>query len=240
MLNKIKNIKVNPSILVIGILILILICSLVLFFVFSDYKKMKTEKHNFYYYFSSERVDFEGNIITNSDNTILSLNNDNITITSTPIYYLEQEKQMILPSNMEIVYPYKNKPMYKLGKLSKVYNKSNNIYVNTENGIGRLYDCFLYDGADLYVFVENTTVIIGENKYELSPLSFVEASQGYIKIYNMYKDEYIFLEDYTGIVEAYTKEYYINLSHDTFTYNTAYYMLIKNVDGLSYVDFKTN
>lgn len=236
MIDKIKNKKVSSSVLAIIILILILVCLFVLFFEVNDYRKIREEQHNFYYHFISSRVDFQGKIVLNSMDAIVSLESSNVTLNSTPVYYSDYDDKFILPSNMEIVYPYKNNPMYKLGKFSTIYYKNNYLYVNAEAGIGRLYDCFFYDGTDLYVFIEGTTIIVNGISYELSPLSFVEASKEYIKIYNHKKDELIFIDDYSGSVEAYTDEYAINLTNDTFTYGTSYYMLIKNIDGLDFVE----
>ena len=115
-------------------------------------------------------------------------------------------------------------------------NLNNYIYINSEAGIGRLYDCFLYDGEDLYVFTENTSIVVDEVKYDLSPMSFVEASNGYIRIYNKKKNEFVFIEKYKS-AKAYTEEYFINLLDDSFTYNNSYYMLIKNVDKLDLYEF---
>lgn len=232
-----KNKKVSSSILAIIILVLILICLFVLFFEINNYRKIQEENHNFYYYFSSDRISFEGKIVLNSNETITSLLANNVTLTSTPVYFDDHNDQLLLPSNMEIVYPYKNIPMYKVGEFSKIYYKNNYLYINFLEGRGRLYDCFFYDGEDLYVFVENTTVIVNDVSYELSPLSFVEVTEEYIKIYNHKKDEYVFINQYSGNVDAYTDEYTINLINDTFTYGTSYYMLIKNVDGLKFVEF---
>ena len=70
-----------------------------------------------------------------------------------------------------------------------------------------------------------------------------ELEDNYIKAWlykvadNKIKEEYVFLETYEGKIEAYTEEYVIDLKNDTFTYGTAFYMLMKNVDGLDYVKF---
>ena len=237
MIDKIRNKKVSSSVLAIIILILVLFCLFVLFFEINDYRKIREEQHNFYYHFSADRINFKGKILLSSTDTIISLESNNITLTSTPIYYDDYNDKFILPSNMEIVYAYKNNPMYKVGKFSKVYYKNNYLYINSEAGIGRLYDCFFYDGEDLYAFIENTTVIINGTSYQLSPLSFVEVTKEYARIYNHKKDEYIFIDKYSGNVEAYTDEYAINLLNDTFTYGTSYYMLINNIDGLEFVEF---
>ena len=236
MLNKIKNVKLGASVFVIIVLILILVCSFVLFFEINDYRNIKSEKHNFYYYYAGTRTDFDANITLDIHDKILSIETNGIVIDNTPVYFNEQDTKVILPNNMEIVYPYKSSPMYKTGKFSKIYKKNKYLYINSEAGIGRLYDCFLYDGNNLYVFTENTTVIIDEEKYELTPMSFVQLFGNYISMYNVEKDEYLFIEGYNK-VEAYTEEYFINLIENSFTYDNKYYMLIKNVEKLNFYEF---
>lgn len=237
MLNKLKNKKVSSSILAVIILILILVCSFVLFFEVNDYRKIKSEQHDFYYYFISDRIDFKGNILLSYQDNIMSLENENVTLNSTPVYYKNDSDKMILPENMEIVYPYKNNPMFKIGKFASIYYEGNYLYINSEAGKGRLYDCFFYDGENLYVFIEKTTLIVDGVSYELSPMSYVEATNNYVKIYDRKIDNFVFLEQNITKVDAYTDEYTINLLNDTCTYGNSYYMLIKNVDALDMIEF---
>lgn len=236
MLDKLKNKKIGAPVFVIIVLVLILICSFVLFFEINDFRNIKSEKHSFYYYFANTRVDFNANITLDIHDKIMSLDSNRITVNSTPIYFKDHNDRVILPANMEIVYPYKSIPMYKAGKFSKLYTKNNYMYINSEAGIGRLYDCFLYDGEDLYVFTEPTTIMVDEKRFDLPPMSYVSVSFNSINIYNMKKDEYTSME-FVDKAEAYTEEYVINLSSDSFVYNNRYYMLIKNIDKLDLYEF---
>lgn len=233
-----KSKKINPSIFIFIIMVLILICAYVLFFEVNDYRKFKEEKHNFYYYFTDKRTNFDGKITLNSKDNIVSLSADNVTINNSPVYYKNNKGQVILPSNMEIVFPYKNNPMYKLGSFSKVYYKGSYLYVNSEAGSARLYNSFLYDGQDLYMFLEDTSVFIGKDRYDVKPLSYIEVTKGYVKLYDQHNDKLIFIENFSDKVTAYTDEYFIDLVADTFTYNDRYYLLIRNVDGLDFYEFK--
>lgn len=237
MLSKILNKKLSPTTIVIIILILILICSFVLFFEVNEYRTITSIEEDFYSYYTTERIDFKATIMKDINNNTLDLKSQGVYINSTPLYYANDESQMLLPTNMEIVYPYKSFPMYKVGNYSKIYIKNKYIYMNSVEASGRLYDCFLYDGNDLYVFVEDTTLVMGEEKYQLSPMSFAEITKGYIKYYDKKTSNYVFIDNYEGKVEAYTEEYVIDLKNDTFTYDTAFYMLMKNVDGLDHVKF---
>ena len=173
MLDKIKRQKISPSILVVIILVLILICSFVLFFEVNEYRNITKEEVDLYYYFTTLRTDFNASVTKDSNDLIIDLKSENVSIDSTPLYFKDNENQMILPYNTEIVYPYKHYPMYKTGKYSMVYSKNGNIYINSEAGKGRLYDCFLYDGENLYTFIEETTIKVDDKMYVLSPMSFV-------------------------------------------------------------------
>ena len=94
----------------------------------------------------------------------------------------------------------------------------------------------LLQPENLYVFIDDTTIIVGENKYELTSMSYVEVTNNYIKLYNKKTNEFTFLENYEGDVEAYTEEYVINLCYDTVTYRNEYYLLLKNIDDLNVLD----
>ncbi len=233
--NKVKNKKINSSILAIIILILLLVCAFVLFFEINGYRTIQEKSYDFYYFFANRRLDFNGKILYNAKDKILSLESDGITLSSTPVYYKDQD-QMILPSAMEIVQPYKSSPMHNLGTFSRIYYTGSYLYANIENGVGRLYDCFLYDGNDLYVFLEDTTVFIGEDKYELNPMSFIEINNGNIQMYNKKTDSYMVFNTSSKVV-AYTDEYSIDLVSDSVTYNSTYYLLMKKPESLELYNF---
>lgn len=235
---KLRNKKMSFSILILLTLILVLICSFVLFSHVKEYRKYKTVESKFYYFYSNAKVDFSAQVTLNSKDKVLSVEKEGLDLTTYPIYYLE-EKNLILPKNMEIVYPYKFKALYKLGPHSKLFYKGKYLYINSEFGVGRLYDCFLYDGDNLYVFVEPTVVYVGDAQYNLSELSYVIVENNSVQIYNKLEDNFIFLENLSLDISvlAYTNEYMVNLSNDTYEYKSSYYSLIRNVDGLDEVEF---
>ena len=234
---KIKSKKINSSLLAITILILILVCAFILFFEVNNYRKIKQENISFYYNFAGNKVEFTGVVKYDADKKIISINSDNIVLTSSPLYYLNNNDKVILPSLMEIVYPYKVSPMYKLGVYSYVDYVGKSLYVDSEKSSGRLYDCFLYDGKDLYFFIENTIVIIDGIKYNLPPLSYAKVSQNSVELYDKDSDELILIDNYSGKVNAYTDEYTINLTDDTVSYKNNYYILIRNIENLDFYDF---
>lgn len=235
--NKLKNKRINSSLLAVIILILILVCAFILFFEVNNYRKIKQESIGFYYNFAGTKVEFNGRVTYDADKKIISIDSDNVTLTSSPLYYSNSKEKVILPSLMEIIYPYKVSPMYKLGVYSYIYYVGKSIYTDSEKSKGRLYDCFLYDGKDLYFFIENTTVIVNGNKYNLSPLSYAKVGLNSVELYDKDSDKIISITSINGTVNAYTDEYTINLTDDTFTYKNNYYILIKNIENLNFYEF---
>lgn len=235
---KLKNKKLSFSILILFALVLVLVCSFVLYFYVNEYRKYKTVESDFYYYYSKTKVEFKATLTLNSKDKVLSIEKEGLDLTSYPIYYDNSDK-MLLPKNMELVYPYKSKSLYKLGEFSELLYKGKYLYTNSEYGIGRLYDCFLYDGNNLYVFIEPTTIFVNDIKYDLSELSYVVVGVDGVEIYNKKEDSLIYLDNINSktSVYAYTDEYMINLSNDTYYYQDSYYTLIKNVDGLDSIEF---
>ena len=236
MLNKLKNKRLVFSALASLVLILVLICSFILFFEVNDYDKYKEEKQDLYYYYFDKRYDFKSKIVLNAKNVIMSVERDEETLRNIPLYY-KNSNAMVFSENLEIVYPYKNSPIKKLGKYSKIYYMNDHLYVNSEAGIGRLYDCFLYDGIDTYIFIEDTYVIINNQRYDLSPMSYVTVTGSGVKIYDKSTDKYTAINEVVTSAAAYTENYYIDLKNDTVTSDDSYYLLIKNVDGLEFNEF---
>jgi hypothetical protein len=79
----------------------------------------------------------------------------------------------------------------------------------------------------------NEIEILKENQ----ELQKKEAEEKQEKLSNDIEKEKIdLIEKYTK-AEAFTEEYAINLLTDSFTYNTKYYMLIKNIDKLDNPQF---
>lgn len=235
---KLKNKKLSFSILILFAMILVLVCTFVLLFYVNEYRKYKTVESNFYYYYSTNKIDFTAKVTINSKENILLIEKEGLDLSTYPIYYKDEER-LVLSKNIEVVYPFKSKSLYKLGYFSEVYIKDNYIFVNSEYGKGRLYDCFLYDGDDIYVFVEPTVIMIGDTKYNLSELSYVLVNNIGIEIYNKIDDTFTYIDNVnsSNFVYAYTEEYMINLTNDTYEYKGTYYSLIKNVDGLDASEF---
>ena len=197
------------------------------------------ENHNFYQYFGGRKVEYQGalRITQKNDITELQLQNANIQLDSTPIYYQDIENQTLFPEDMALVIPNQNGQMYKINRFTNIYQKDNIIYTEYRNTQNELANSFIYDGGDLYFFIENTTLTIDGTNYEITPLSYVITTyQNAVEIYNQQQDTYQIIPTTSTNVTASTEEYTINLSLDSIKYGDKEQLLLKRVETLKSIN----
>lgn len=197
--------------------------------------KMSNKEHVFFQYVMGRKIEYTGVLkITQKDGiTELSTEEGTIYLDSIPVYYKDENDKAILPKDMAIAFPMNNGALKKINSLSSVYIEYGDVYVEKGELNKNLYDAFLYDGSDLYFFIENTTVKINGIEYKLPPLSYVNATyKGYVELYNYDTDSYTYIEEVTGDVVASTSKYTINLSVDTMQYEGNEQLLLKRIKNL--------
>ena len=119
--------------------------------------------------------------------------------------------------------------------------------LNTDSEINSAWQLFdtpvtfggFYDGKDLYFFLQNETITIGDKEYKISPLSYVKVKyQEFIEIYNYDKDECIYIQDENIVKEdvIIKSQYYtLNLTTDSIKYGNSEQLLISNPNSLPIV-----
>ena len=194
------------------------------------------KEHEFYQYLMGKKVEYKGIVKMEKKNDIteLTTTDGTINLDSTPIYYKDEINKAILPENMAIAFPMQNGELNRINSLSTIYVDYGRVYVQKGELNKELYDAFLYDGNDLYFFIENTTITINGKDYTLPPLSYANVTyQGYIEIYNYDKDEYIYIEKSNNDVIAKTDKYTINLTVDSMQYEGNDQLLLKRIKNLT-------
>lgn len=158
----------------------------------------KLEEEQFYQYFGGRKVEYTGTLeISRKTNGITSLktNDINIDLDSTPIYYKTEENKLLFPQDMAIVYPENQGQMQKITHFSTIKLEEDIPYLQYENNKQSIENSFLFDGNDLYIFLEPTTIVVGENSFELSPLSYAYVSyRQIVEIYEKASDTYEMIE----------------------------------------------
>ena len=242
-INSIKEfIKENYKLIIpISLILVIFIAALVYYKVsiYDTYKKDTNDK--FYQWFYGQKYEYTATVSTNRKNEIVDFKTKeyDIHFDSTPVYYQNKEK-VIFPSNMSVVMPTLNCSEYLAPKYSYLTIKKSNKLLTTEKYNNRLGHYFLYDGKDLYFFLDETKLKIGKQEITLSPLSYIIANENGISYYDKNTDTYktIKINNTQSIVE---NDYYkIYISLDNIDYYGTDVVLTAKVTELNPIYMKDN
>lgn len=171
-----------------------------------------------YYVGSMYRVaDGAKMIRTRNGETVLKQGDSERTMTALPVYYEDQQK-IVLPQNM-VYYDPRSNTSGRLDHFTEIiYQKSNgNVTVQRGKETTPVYQGFLYDGSDLYLFLEPTVLTFNGYRIELGSMSYVEAVYtGNIMVYDRETGEFI-MEAPTGPVQvqAVSGDYTVSLLSDS-------------------------
>ena len=234
-----KFLKTNFQKLI-GIAIILIIGVIFIRMTFRAQNKLTSytiSNQKLYTYFDTERVDFDSKItISKKDGSYVveTSNSDDVLVDSLPLYY-DGEDQVIFPSPMSVIFPLDNVKQKKLSSYTLLDMASSNypeLKYNKE--VYDMQNMFIYDGNDLYFFVEETTLKFNGESVTLSPLSFVMYNNlTHSLSYYDYNKEAKYIENVEGDITASTKKYEVNLVVDGVKYGDDYKLLIKNIDILN-------
>ena len=210
-------------------------------------ERINLSGENYYQYFYGIKEEYGGkiNLVKNNKATQLILeNNKVVNLDSTPIFYKDVLGKVLLPSKMAIILPMAN-VLYKTEDFSNIIEENGYIYTKKLKGDKKkeLNNAFIFDGNDLYFFLEETVVHVGDQIYTLSPLSYAIVNyRQNVEIYNYDKDEYVIISEdmlpLSDIIATNRSESYtINMSVDSFSTGSTDQLLIKNVDYLTNIDY---
>ena len=204
-------------------LIIILILAFAIYNIHRLYVNHTTdEKASFYQYFAGRKVEYEGTLKINRKNNIVDLDTgkQKIDLTSVPVYYQEDKVKVLLPQSMTIVRPLSGYKQEKTVNFSTItWDKDNTAYLLKSNEYdAEITNSFLYDGVDLYFFLTETNVKIGNDEITLSPMSYIRVNVGNsLEYYDHESDTYKTMEITTEQVIATNKDFEVNLSGDKVT-----------------------
>lgn len=244
-----KAIK-KDKILKIAIVIVAIMLALVIYKIF-DTLVIKKEHYDlsgqtYYQYFSGIEQEYSGKIDVEEkdDETKLVLGNGQVVyLDSTPMYYKDILGKSLLPKEMELVVP--DSGTYKLSKFTNVIEENNTIKLKKLNSkkTKDLDNGFLFDGNDLYFFLDDTTVSVGDKDYELPALSYAIVNyKTNVELYNYDTNEYTMIQDEESLKSDVTatnksKNYTINMSLDSLKTEKSNQLLITNINNLKEYDY---
>lgn len=237
----IKYIKENYKLMIPIVLMIVLFLAFIIYYKVSiSNNYTKDTEGKFYQYFYDKKYEYTGVVTTNKRDEVVGFKTDDydITFDSTPIYYQDKNK-VILPSDMSVVMPtlscaeYLSQGFSTITFENGVYNLVTNKYNN------KLNHYFLYDGKDLYFFIENVTLKYNSEEVTLSPFSYVIAKSGkYISYYDKKNDMFKTIELDSNEVMVSNDYYKINVMKDMLDYQGTNIVLTSGIDNLNTIDKK--
>lgn len=197
-------------------------------------------KGNFYQYFYGKKFEYSGIVSKNKRGVIVEVKKDDSDIKedSTPIYSQDSDT-VIFASDMSVVMPTFNCSEYLALGYSYIEYKDKGYKLITNKYSDNLGHYFLYDGSDLYFFIEDTTLKIGDEEVKLSPFSYVVAKYGdYVAYYDKKNDKYgtISVSDDESIIK--NNYYTIYISRDIIDYYGTNVILTSDLKVLNTIDKK--
>lgn len=223
--NIIKIIKDNYKIFIPIAFMIVLFASFFFYYKFSLENKFKVDKEEeLYQYFDGEKYEYKGIISENRKKEIVDFKEKNIKINQdgTPIYY-KNKKTVIFPHDMSIVMPTLSCAEYLTKKYSYIKNNSKDYKLITEGYNNNLGHYFLYDGNDIYFFIDEVKLTVNKEEIKLSPLSYVIAT---------YRDKISYYDKETDTFKT------IEIDNDDSTVSSDYYKIYISRDIVDY--FGTN
>lgn len=184
-----------------------------------------------YQYFSTNKIEYKAKISRNRKNVVLDIKSDdfNVNLDSTPIYIKDSDK-VIFPKEMSAFFPIEDR-QYLLNALVELYKENDLYYINQKN-INKSFDyMFLYDGKDLYFFIDSVKLTVGDREINLSPMSYVDCSYlNFISIYDKETDTYevIELDNTMTTVLVENKYMTIDVASDKVIYKDDFTLLLND------------
>lgn len=229
-------IKKRYNILIPIFLLIVLLIAILLYTM--EYKNNRyayVDEVEVYQYFSGIKMEYIANISRNKNNVILDYENKDYVVSfdSTPVY-IKNKDSVIFPKEMSIMFPL-NDRQYQVNALAEIYKEYDLYYLNIRN-LNETYDhLFFYDGSNLYFFVDNVTLVVGNETIELSPMSYVSASYlNFVEYYDYENDTYGMIDISDGKKVVVKNDYMtINVALDEVVYNDGFTLLTSDFSYLT-------
>lgn len=193
-----------------------------------------------YQYFYDKKYEYNAVISKNKKDVIVDFKPQDISINidSTPVYY--QEKDIVIfPKDMSVVMPTLSCAEYLSLGYSYITFKNGRYNLTTTKYQDKLNHYFLYDGADLYFFIEPVTLTINKEEIELSTYSYVIAKyNGYISYYDKKSDTFKTVAEGDNEARIENEYYKVYISQDTIDYQGTDVILTAGIENLNTIDKK--
>lgn len=218
------------------LLIVLLIAILLYAREYKNNRYAEVKELEVYQYFSGVKMEYKAKISRNRKKVVLDYENKDfaVSLDSTPIY-LKDKDNVIFPKEMSVIFPLYDR-QYQVNSLAEVYKENELYYLNIRNMNNNFDHIFYFDGNNLYFFVDNVTLNIGDRKISLSPMSYVTCSYlNMVEYYDYESDTYEVIDITTEKVNVQNDYMTIDVGSDKIIYKDSFSLLTKDFSSLSKV-----
>lgn len=236
-----KYMKENYKLMIPIILMVVLFLAFIIYYKVSLSNNYTEDTNgNFYQYFYDKKYEYEGVVTTNKRGEVVDFKSITLDINfdSTPIYYQDKEK-VIFPKDMSVVMPTLSCAEYLSSGYSVVTLKDGVYNLVTNKYNNKLNHYFLYDGKDLYFFIENIKLKYNSEEVTLGAFSYVIVKPNkYVAYYDKKNDIYKTI-DLTSDEVIVSNDYYtVDLASDMIDYQGTNVLLTSGIENLNTIDMK--
>ena len=240
-----KEITIKLGLIITLILFIYIVYKIFNLAIFSK-EKINLSDDNLYQYFYGLKEEYKGKkeIFENKEDIVLILENGKkVLLDSMPLYYEDIMGKALFAKEMELVKV--DGGNYKLHKFTNIIQENKLTYAKKINKKNKtiLDNAFIYDGKDLYFFLDEMQIKIGEQEYNLSPLSFAIVNyRDNIEFYNYEKNQYTIINDkellnMDALAICNLHNYTINMSVDSVNSAKNSKLLISNINYLPELEY---
>lgn len=127
-----------------------------------------------YQYFGAQKIEYSGNAnFRNQDGVKVTDEGAVGDVLDTPLIN-DSEESLTLTCDMLLKAPGDIDGLRRITTFTKVTDSAGRITFERNGKFAQSYGGFLHDGEDVYIFLEPVKLIVGNNTYELSPLSYAK------------------------------------------------------------------
>ena len=224
----------------ISLLVVIFISFLVYYKIMISNNYHVDKEVSVYQYFNNQKYNYVAVVSKNKKDVVVDFKPKDVevNIDSTPVYY-NKENVVLFPKDMSVVMPTLSCSEYLSSGYSYITYNKGMYYLTTNKYHGKLNHYFLYDGKDLYFFIEPVTLVVNKEKIQLSSYSYLTMEyQGKVSYYDKKSDNYktIDINDTNVYIE---NDYYkVYVDRDVIDYQGTNVILTSKLDELNTIDKK--
>lgn len=222
---------------------LLLVILIIIVFWFIGDKQTKTIKEDeLSVYFVGTEYDYTGRVKLTYDGEIATIKagKDNPEITlKDQVLIANGGTKLITPNSLIYHTGDPTKDLKRVNYFSEIYvDDDNHLVIDRDHKKVIVTEGFLYNGSDLYVFLEDMDIKIGETIISVKPMSYaVVRYQKSVEIYSSENNEYMNISALgSDIYATSSKGYKLNLSTDLYETEDGEYILFSGINQLESIN----